>query len=193
MQPVFPKGSLVDRLIEIALDEDLSHGDVTSRCTIPDGHRSSAKILAREQLIICGTPILNRISELADSEIRWEVRVAEGAVMAPQQTIAEAIGESRELLTLERVMLNFLQRLSGVATHTAAMVAQSHGVVLLDTRKTTPGWRSLEKYATRIGGARNHRSNLSEMILIKNNHIDAQEGNSPVRAGDARTTVAYSG
>ena len=177
MPPVFPKGSLVDRLIEIALDEDLSHGDVTSRCTIPVGYRSSAKIIAREDLTICGTPILNRIAELAGSEVRWEVRVAEGAVMAPQQIIAEAIGESRELLSLERVMLNFLQRLSGVATHTAALVAKSHGVVLLDTRKTTPGWRSLEKYATRIGGARNHRSNLSEMILIKNNHIDAQEGN----------------
>ncbi len=177
MPPVFPRGSLVDRLIEIALDEDLSHGDVTSRCAIHTGHRSFAKIIAREELIICGVPVLNRIAELANSEIRWEALVAEGAVVKPEQSVAEAIGESRELLALERVMLNFLQRLSGVATHTASLVSQSHGVVLLDTRKTTPGWRSLEKYATRIGGARNHRSNLSEMILIKNNHIDAQEGN----------------
>lgn len=174
---MFPQGSLVDRLIKIALEEDLSHGDVTSRCAIPKEHRSSGKIIAREELIICGIPILNRIAELAGSEIRWEARVAEGAVVKAEQPIAEAIGETRELLALERVMLNFLQRLSGVATHTLALVSQSHGVVILDTRKTTPGWRSLEKYATRIGGARNHRSNLSEMILIKNNHIDAQDGN----------------
>lgn len=174
--PVFPQGSLVDRLVLLALDEDLSHGDVTSRCTIPDNHQSTAQIIAREPLVMCGGPLLHRISELAGSSIRWEVRVEEGATVGAEELIAKATGDSRELLMLERVSLNFLQRLSGVATHTARMMEQSCGVVLLDTRKTTPGWRSLEKYATRTGGARNHRSNLSEMILIKNNHIDAQGG-----------------
>jgi nicotinate-nucleotide pyrophosphorylase (carboxylating) len=174
---MFPTGSFVDRLISLALDEDLNNGDVTTRCCIPEGHRSSARILAREQLVFCGGPILNRIAEVSTFGLRWHCMVAEGVLVGEGDTVAVATGDTRELLSLERTSLNFLQRLSGVATYTATVVRQAHGLVVLDTRKTMPGWRMLDKYATRIGGARNHRGNLGEMILIKNNHIDANQGN----------------
>lgn len=173
---MFPRGTFVDRLISLALDEDLSNGDVTSRCCIPEGHRSRARIIARQEFFFCGGPLLNRIAEVAAFEVRWHSLVGEGQRLGDGDVVADAEGDTRELLSLERVSLNFLQRLSGVATHTAAVTAQSAGMIVLDTRKTTPGWRVLEKYATRIGGARNHRCNLGDLILIKNNHLDAHGG-----------------
>lgn len=173
---MYPRSSLVDRLISLAVDEDLSLGDVTSRCCIPEGHRSRARIFAREELLFCGGQLLNRISECAGASVRWHSIVDDGQRVARGMVLAEAEADSRELLSLERVSLNFLQRLSGVATHVSHIVERSAGIVVLDTRKTTPGWRVLEKYATRVGGARNHRSHLGDLVLIKNNHIDAHEG-----------------
>lgn len=173
---MFPSGTLVDRLISLALDEDLSSGDVTSRCSIPSGHRSHARIIARQALVFCGGPLLNRIAELAGATVRWHSLAGEGQEVRDGERVAEAEGDTQELLALERVSLNFLQRLSGVATFTASVTSQAPGMVVLDTRKTTPGWRLLEKYSTRIGGAHNHRSNLGDLILIKNNHIDAHGG-----------------
>ncbi len=173
---MFPHSSLVERLISLAVDEDLSLGDVTSRCCIPEGHRSQARIVAREELLFCGGELLNRISESAGASVRWHSIVEDGQRVTSGTVLAEAEADSRELLSLERVSLNFLQRLSGVATHVSHIVQRSAGIVVLDTRKTTPGWRVLEKYATRVGGARNHRSHLGDLVLIKNNHIDAHNG-----------------
>lgn len=173
---MFPQGTCVDRLISLAVDEDLGNGDVTSRCCVPEGHRSRARIIAREEFVFCGGPLLNRIAEVAAFGVRWHSLAGEGQAMSDGDVVADAEGDTRELLALERVSLNFLQRLSGVATYTATVTARTAGMVVLDTRKTTPGWRVLEKYATRIGGARNHRGNLGDLILIKNNHIDAHGG-----------------
>ncbi|MCB0318854.1 MAG: carboxylating nicotinate-nucleotide diphosphorylase, partial [Bdellovibrionales bacterium] len=108
--------------------------------------------------------------------VKSNVLIAEGEKLETGQTIASLKGNVIDLLALERTILNFLQRLSGIATHTAELVKKANPLVLLDTRKTTPGWRILEKYAVKIGGAKNHRMNLGDLILIKDNHIDASGG-----------------
>jgi nicotinate-nucleotide pyrophosphorylase (carboxylating) len=173
---MFPRGSLVDRLVALAVDEDLYAGDVTARCCIPNGHRSKARIIARESLVFCGGPILNRISEIAGFDLRWDTHGEDGHQYGEGFVVASAEGSTQDLLSIERVCINFLQHLSGIATLTRKIVEVASTVVVLDTRKTTPGWRLLEKYATRIGGAKNHRANLGDLILIKNNHIDAHGG-----------------
>lgn len=167
---------LVRKLVQLALEEDVLFGDVTAECTIPEGHRSRARIIARERLILCGGPLISVVAKEAGWDVAVVLKAKDGEELVDQQPIAELEGETRHLLSLERTILNFLQRLSGVATHTRKMVEEAGEVTILDTRKTMPGWRVLEKYAVRVGGAKNHRMHLGEMILVKNNHIDAHGG-----------------
>ena len=161
-------------LIDLALDEDFGvGGDLTARVTIPDLARGGVYISARQSGVLAGLPVLALLAE------RWELGPgylplkADGDRVEPGDRVARIAGPMGSLLALERTALNFLQRLSGIATLTARFVERARGTdaVILDTRKTTPGWRSLEKYAVRCGGGRNHRMGLYDAVLIKDNHL----------------------
>jgi nicotinate-nucleotide pyrophosphorylase (carboxylating) len=172
-------GSDVDALIHLALVEDLGdRGDVTSLATIPVGKRAYARFIAKANGVIAGLPIVRKVFQHIDPGVLIQPKVAEGARVQPKTVIAELMGEPRSLLTGERTALNFLQRLSGIATLTAYYVEATAGTKakILDTRKTAPGWRSLDKYAVRIGGGHNHRFGLYDMVMIKDNHVDAVGG-----------------
>lgn len=173
--PVFPTSPLLDRLIDLALEEDLGTGDVTTQILIPQNLRGEAHIRAKQDLVVAGLPLAGRVFRRVDFALIFEPQVAEGQEVTPGTVLARLTGPASGILTGERTALNFLQRLSGVATFTRQMVSLIAGTnaALVDTRKTTPGWRALEKYAVRLGGARNHRAGLYDGVLIKNNHITA--------------------
>jgi nicotinate-nucleotide pyrophosphorylase (carboxylating) len=162
---------LLRKLIALALDEDLPYGDITSRAIRSDAS-VRAFIMAREPLVACGVGI----ASIVFAELGWQVDVEplveDGAEVEDGAKILNLFGPGRAIVNAERTILNFMQRLSGIASHVRRTMADSSGVVLLDTRKTTPGWRVLEKYAVSVGGARNHRLGLSDMVMVKNNHID---------------------
>jgi nicotinate-nucleotide pyrophosphorylase (carboxylating) len=177
-----PYGPLFDAdLIRRALAEDIGRGDVTTEATIPAGVRASARIVAREAGVVAGLPVAQRIFAALDPNVRFEALVADGDTVEAGATLARISGEARALLTGERVALNFLGRLSGIATLTARCVAavKDAKAQIVDTRKTTPGLRALEKYAVRMGGGRNHRAGLDDGVLIKDNHIAAAGGVRP--------------
>ena len=165
----------LDRLIDLALEEDLGPGDVTTQALIPPELQGEAQIRAKETLVVAGLPVAARVFQKLDAELVWAAELDDGQEAAPGQVLARLTGPVAAILTGERVALNFLQHLSGIATFTRRMVAQvaGSGAALMDTRKTTPGWRVLEKYAVRLGGARNHRLGLYDGVLIKNNHLAA--------------------
>lgn len=168
----------VRRLVEMALDEDIGAGDHTTEATIPPDQEGRAEIIAKHEGVVAGLEVAALVFETLDPQVRFEPRVRDGDVVAPGQVLAAVSGRLRSLLTGERVALNFLQHLSGVATKTralASLIAHTKAK-LLDTRKTTPGMRVLEKHAVRCGGGQNHRLNLSEAILIKDNHVAAAGG-----------------
>jgi nicotinate-nucleotide pyrophosphorylase (carboxylating) len=165
--------SLIRKLIDLALEEDLAFGDITASLTVPEKHRSTAKIITRQQLVMCGCEVLPVIIQQGRWAIDLSMKVEDGSLLEADTVIAELNGLTRDLLAAERTILNFLQRLCGVATYTRSFCAVEPGLVVLDTRKTMPGWRVLDKYAVRIGGGRNHRFCLGDMVLVKNNHIDA--------------------
>lgn len=162
-------------LIDLALEEDLGLGDLTSRALFPPAHRSRGWIEARQDLVVCGVAIAARVFARVDPALRVRVLAADGDRLRSGARVLEVAGPTAALLAAERTALNFLQRLSGIATHVRAHVdlLQGTGVRLADTRKTTPGWRALEKHAVRCGGGANHRSSLGEHVLIKDNHIAA--------------------
>lgn len=162
-------------LIELALREDIGPGDVTTESTLPEEARGKGRIVAKAHGVICGLPIAGEVFKRVDPGIAFQPSVRDGEPVQPGQAIAEVTGPLRGILTAERVALNFLCRLSGIATLTAKFVdaVAPYRAVILDTRKTTPGWRALEKYAVRCGGGRNHRMGLYDMVLIKDNHIAA--------------------
>jgi len=165
----------LDRLIDLALEEDLGPGDVTTQALIPAELQGEAEIRAKETLVVAGLPVAARVFHKVDDDLVFAAEREEGREAAPGQVLARLTGPVTAILTGERAALNFLQHLSGIATYTrsmAALVAGS-GAVLVDTRKTTPGWRVLEKYAVRLGGGRNHRLGLYDGVLIKNNHLTA--------------------
>lgn len=164
--------------VAAALREDRADLDLTTLATVPAHARGKAQIIAREAGVIAGLPVAAAVFTLLDQDIVFAHRVEDGARLAAGETAAEIAGPLRPLLSGERVALNFLQRLSGTATATAALVEAVRGTSarILDTRKTTPGLRALEKYAVRMGGGANHRFSLAEMILIKDNHIAAAGG-----------------
>ena len=169
---------LIDRLIDLALEEDLGPGDVTTQAVIPPELQGEAHIRAKADLVVAGLTVADRVFLKLDGEILFETAVADGQEVTPGTVLARLTGPVASILSGERVAVNFLQRLSGIATFTRAMAAQVAGspAVLVDTRKTTPGWRVLEKYAVRLGGGRNHRLGLYDGVLIKNNHLTAVGG-----------------
>lgn len=155
-----------------ALREDIGRGDVTSPLVASGRDRVRGRFLFKQPGILCGLPVAKEVFCQLDRSIRFRQRVKEGTPLKQGRIAAEVIGSARAVLAGERVALNFLQRFSGIATLTRAFVrrARPHGVEILDTRKTTPGLRSLEKYAVRVGGGRNHRMGLDDAVLIKDNH-----------------------
>ena len=172
-------GVEVDQLIHMALAEDLGdRGDVTSLATIPVGKRAFARLMAKSHGVVAGLPVFRKVFEQIDPGVVIQFKVNDGARVQPKQIVAEIMGDTRSLLIGERTALNFAQQLSGVATLTAYFVEAVAGTkaVILDTRKTTPGWRTLEKYAVRMGGGQNHRIGLYDMVMIKDNHITAAGG-----------------
>jgi nicotinate-nucleotide pyrophosphorylase (carboxylating) len=165
----------LDRLIDLALEEDIGPGDVTTQALVDPALQGEAHIRAKAALVVAGLPVAALVFRKLDAELIFAAQVADGQEVAQGTVLARLTGPVAAILTGERVALNFLQRLSGIATFTramAALVAGSHAV-LVDTRKTTPGWRVLEKYAVRLGGGRNHRLGLYDGVLIKNNHLTA--------------------
>ena len=162
-------------LVRRALAEDVGRGDVTTQATIAPGTRSSARFVARQAGVVAGLPIAALTFALLDPAVQFETLTPDGSSVAAGATLARVTGEAAALLTGERTALNFLGRLSGIATQAAQCVAALAGTRarIVDTRKTTPGLRLLEKYAVRMGGASNHRAGLDDGILIKDNHIAA--------------------
>jgi len=159
--------------IEEFLIEDIGIEDVTTNAIVPDDHRSRAKIIAKAQGVIAGQAFAKEVFALLDKDIAYSEHAKDGKAVLPGEVISEISGKTRAILTGERVALNILQRLSGIATLTRGFVDAVAGTKtrILDTRKTTPGMRKMEKYAVIIGGGFNHRVNLSEMALVKENHI----------------------
>ena len=164
-----------DHLIDLALDEDAGLGDVTSRAIFSPAHRSRAFIDAKQDLVICGLEVAARVFARVDPALKVAALAHDGARMKRGARVMSIIGPTASMLTAERTALNFLQRLSGIATLSRrfADAIAGTGVRIADTRKTTPGWRALEKYAVRCGGCFNHRSSLGEHVMIKDNHIAA--------------------
>jgi nicotinate-nucleotide pyrophosphorylase (carboxylating) len=165
----------LDRLIDLALEEDIGSGDVTTQAVVDPELQGEAHIRAKATLVVAGLPVAARVFQKLDAKVVFAAAVDDGQEVAPGTVLACLTGPVASILTGERVALNFLQRLSGIATFTRTMAAQVTGsdAVLVDTRKTTPGWRALEKYAVRRGGGRNHRLGLYDAVLIKNNHLTA--------------------
>jgi nicotinate-nucleotide pyrophosphorylase (carboxylating) len=162
-------------LIRAALAEDIGPGDVTSRLTVPADRFARARLIARSDGILAGIDVCRQVFLTLDPSIRFMPRLKDGARFRSDRILAEVRGRARSVLAAERTALNFIQRLSGIASTTRRFVDAVRGTkaVILDTRKTTPGWRALEKYAVRCGGGTNHRQGLYDMILIKDNHIAA--------------------
>lgn len=167
--------SEIDKIILRALEEDIPHGDITSESLLSPGVLSRAVFVAKEKGIIAGLNVAERVFEIIDPGIKFKSFLSDGEEVDNLDKIAEVKGEAISLLKAERTALNFLQRLSGIASQTGKFVRLLQGTKtkILDTRKTTPGLRILEKYAVKAGGGLNHRFNLSEMVLIKDNHIRA--------------------
>ena len=163
----------VDRIIAAALTEDLGRGDLTSALLIPPQASAGAKVVSREPHIVCGLPVIERLFARLSPDMRVSVEAVEGETAKAGHTLLRIEGNARQMLAAERTALNLIQRMSGVATLTRRYVEAIKGTqaVILDTRKTMPGLRALDKYATVIGGARNHRLRLDDGVLIKDNHI----------------------
>ena len=163
----------VQRVLDLALEEDVGRGDATTTAVIEETQEAEADIVVREKAVICGLGVLEAVFTRFDWRTRVRMKISDGDPAAPGTVVASVRGPAPALLAGERTALNFLQHLSGIATVTQAFVAAAEGakVRITDTRKTTPGLRALEKYAVRVGGGTNHRSDLASGILIKDNHI----------------------
>ncbi len=168
----------IAHLIETALKEDIGPGDITTDNLVAPDAGGKGMIRAKEPLVIAGLDVAKQVFETLDCEIIFKPGYKDGDTVENGETVAEIEGRLRSLLIGERTALNFLQRLSGIATHVRSYVKilENKSVRLVDTRKTTPGWRVLEKYAVRVGGAYNHRMGLFDGVLIKDNHIAAFGG-----------------
>ena len=164
-----------DHLIDLALEEDAGLGDVTSRAIFSAKDRSRGYFDAKQDLVLCGLDIAARVFQRVDPTLKVTVLASDGQRVKAGARVLNVTGPTAAMLTAERTALNFVQRLSGIATlaRKFADAVAGTGVRIVDTRKTTPGWRALEKYAVRCGGCFNHRSSLGEHVLIKDNHIAA--------------------
>jgi len=165
----------VERVVLAALAEDIGAGDVTTDATVPDDAVGTAALLVKESGVVCGLGVAATAFRALDPDVRFEAFVSDGDVVDAPGVVARVTGSERALLTAERVALNFLGRLSGIATLTRRYVeaVEGTGAAVLDTRKTTPGLRALEKHAVVSGGGRNHRFGLDDAVLIKDNHLRA--------------------
>ncbi|RIV26097.1 carboxylating nicotinate-nucleotide diphosphorylase [Alicyclobacillaceae bacterium I2511] len=183
----------VQSLLALALAEDIGRGDWTSEWMIPQDLTATATVWLKQAGVVAGVPVLARVYRELEPAIQVIPLVAEGVEVSESTPICRVLGPARALLTGERVGLNFVARLSGIASQTRQAVQRlaGTGVQLLDTRKTTPGWRDLEKYAVRMGGGRNHRFGLDDMILIKDNHI-ALAGGIQAAVSQVRRQAALS-
>lgn len=170
----------VEAIVRRALAEDVGHGDMTTLSLVPAHAVATGVVRARQEGVVAGLPVMALVFRIVEPTVHVELRRQDGDAIRPGDVLAYLRGPARGLLTAERVALNFVQRLSGIATATAAYVRAVEGlpVRIVDTRKTTPGLRVLERYAVRMGGGHNHRFNLSDGVLIKDNHLAvlAQEG-----------------
>ncbi len=165
-------------LIELALNEDVADGDITTDNLIPASDRRKAKMVAKAEGVIAGLEVAETVFRKLDPHLKWEVKVADGGKVKKGDLIVEFEGTYRALLTGERTALNFLQRMSGIATmsNRYAEAVSDFKTVILDTRKTLPGFRLLDKYSVKTGGASNHRIGLYDMVMIKDNHIEVAGG-----------------
>ncbi|SHM80340.1 nicotinate-nucleotide pyrophosphorylase [carboxylating] [Anaerosporobacter mobilis DSM 15930] len=165
----------IDEYLKNALKEDITSEDVTTNSVMRTYKKGSAQLICKEDGVICGLSVFARVFELLDSRVIFETTYHDGDVMKKGDLIGTVTGDIRALLSGERTALNYLQRMSGIATYTNEYAKELKGykTTLLDTRKTTPGMRPFEKYAVRIGGGSNHRYNLSDGVLLKDNHIGA--------------------
>jgi len=162
--------------VDIALAEDIGGGDLTSLFFIPETSISRARIFAKEPCIVAGVEVARRIFQKLDAQLELSILNQDGSAVQPGQSVIELSGHTRTILTGERIALNFIQRLSGVATLTAQFVeaVRNTSATILDTRKTTPGLRALEKAAVKAGGGRNHRMGLYDGVMVKDNHLLAR-------------------
>lgn len=169
---------LIDEVIKNALKEDIGNGDITTEAVVPEGTSIFGRFIAKEPGVVCGAEVMARVFHLINPEIKVDIFHNDGDEVQKGAVLAEISGDAKGILTGERVALNFFQRMSGVATAVRRYVREvsGTGAMITDTRKTTPGLRIFEKYAVRIGGGRNHRYNLSDGVLIKDNHIKAAGG-----------------
>lgn len=168
----------VDKLIMMALQEDITSEDVSANAVMPEPKQGMVDLICKQDGIICGLPVFERVFKLLDADTHVEFFVKDGDEVKKGQKMAVLTGDMRVLLSGERVALNYLQRMSGIATYTreVASLLEGSNTTLLDTRKTTPNCRIFEKYAVRVGGGTNHRYNLSDGVMLKDNHIGAVGG-----------------
>ena len=172
------KEELIDGLLDLAFAEDIGDGDHTTLCCIPDDEMGRQHLLIKEEGVLAGVEVARRVFNKFDPTLKMTVFINDGAHVKPGDIAFEVEGKVRSLLQTERLMLNIMQRMSGIATMTAKYAAELNGLKakVLDTRKTTPGMRMLEKEAVKIGGGMNHRIGLFDMILLKDNHVDFAGG-----------------
>lgn len=174
-----PWSGVIRRIVAHAIDEDLGRGDVTTDACVPPGTRGEADVRARKPMVVSGLSVLREVFEQVDPDVEVFARCKDGEVVPAGANIAHLTGPAASILKGERVALNFVQRMSGIATQARKYVEaipQGSKTRIADTRKTTPGLRALERYAVRCGGAHNHREDLSAAVLIKDNHIAAAGG-----------------
>lgn len=185
----------INRLIELAIDEDVNYGDVTSTSIIPEDLKTEGRFVTREQCVCAGLPVAEAVFKKLDKKIVWDSHCNDGDVLKPGACMATVKGNARVILAGERTALNFLQRLCGIATITMKYVNAVKGTKtkILDTRKTTPCWRNLEKYAVAVGGGTNHRIGLYDRIMIKDNHrfLAGLEGKNSFIAAIKRAREIY--
>lgn len=169
---------MIQDLVRNALLEDMGTGDITTLSTIAEDVQITGRFIAKEDGIICGLPVAEAVFKEISADVVIQSDVADGSMVKKGDVFARVTGPARAILSGERVALNFMQRMSGIATYTHQLVEQVQGTQakIVDTRKTTPGLRVIEKYAVRMGGGHNHRYNLSDGVLIKDNHIVAAGG-----------------
>jgi nicotinate-nucleotide pyrophosphorylase (carboxylating) len=189
MKPLRPEG--YRDIVRRALDEDLGSGDLTTDATVDAGQRARGVFLVKEDCVLAGLDVALETFRLLDPAVQAMIRKQDGERCQPGESVADVVGSARALLVGERTALNFLQRLSGIATRARRFVDAAGGrITVLDTRKTTPGLRALEKYAVRAGGATNHRAGLFDAVLIKDNHIRLAGG---VKAAVERVRARHPG
>lgn len=169
---------MIDSIIKLALKEDIGEGDHTSLSCVPNDATGHAKLIVKDTGILAGVELAKRIFNHYDPALEIKIHLSDGAKVKPGDIAFEISGKSQSILATERLVLNFMQRMSGIATQTRSIVdlIQGTNTQLLDTRKTTPGIRALEKWAVTIGGGVNHRFGLYDMVMIKDNHIDYAGG-----------------